>query len=227
MKKVRSVLWTMTAGAAALIGAVAHTASPYQFKTLRPGPVIAKGTDGFVLSGMFTVARSTEATAIEDRSYGSGGACIYGDLAAVGAPEVSCTNNAQCTEAWAGFHDENLDNPKYDAAAFGGSSNTGQCIANRCWYRPGPLVCTRKIPPDSFALGVHEFGPFDLHHVKKLFGETSRIDWQVVTCSNHAQPNGTDDTACRTGQGIYNPPADSTDAHATDWESVVRRLDGG
>ncbi|WP_206520260.1 hypothetical protein [Altererythrobacter sp. BO-6] len=199
------------------ISVAAQTVVPPEFKVLKPGPVIPMGPDNFQLTGSFSVSRGTNAQPLEERSFGSGGACIYADLAAVGAPELSCTNNSQCTQAFTSFHEANLGNPNYDVASFSGSS--GQCIANKCWYRPGARLCTRMIPPGSFALGHHKFGPFNLDHVAKFFGDDAKIDWQVVTCSNRAQENGRDDTSCATGQGIYNPPSN---AKATDWEEVVR-----
>jgi len=206
------------------ISVAAQTLAPPEFKVLRPGPVIRTGPANFQLTGTFSVSKGTEVQPIEEKSFGSGGACIFGDLAEVGAPELACTTNSQCTEAWNEFHDANLGNPDYDAASFAGSS--GQCIANRCWYRPSSRLCTRVIPPNSWSLGQHKFGPFNLNHVAKFFGDGERINWQVVTCSNHAQANGVDDTACATGQGVYNPPAEASDVKATDWESLVRHPAG-
>lgn len=207
------------------ISVAAQTVAPPGFKVLRPGPVIPTGPDNFQLTGSFTVSKGTVAQPLEERSFGSGGACIYADLAAVGAPELSCSNNSQCTEAFAEFQDANVGNPNYDAASFSGSS--GQCIANRCWYRPSRALCTRVVPPNSWELGNHKFGPFDLHHVSKLFGDDSQINWLVVTCSNHAQTNGVDDTACATGQGLYNPSSEASRQNATDWESLIRYPAGG
>lgn len=202
-----------------------QTSTPPDFRILKPGPVIPEGPDSFLLSGKFTVARTTNVTPIENRSYGSGGACIYGDLAKVGAPEVACSSSSQCNQAWANFYEANKDNPKFDTASFGANTtNPGQCIANRCWYRPTPAACARRMPPNSWELGSHQFGAFSVHHVARFFGEDAKIDWQVVTCSNRAQHSGTDDRSCAQGQGIYSPPINVSDSKATDWEARTRSL---
>ena len=202
----RSLLWILPIGSLLSVAA-ARPLSPTAYRILKPGPVIKSGNDRFELRGSFTVVPDPHPLSLQETSHGSGGACIFGDLAEHGAPELSCTTNSQCSAAWASYHDANLGNPSFDAAAFGSVGN-GACVANRCLYRPAPGVnaCVRS--PAALAVGHHKFGPFSLDHVARMFGDEARIDWQVVTCANRAQLNGTDAPSCPQGIGIYRPGND-------------------
>ena len=217
----RNHLWLVPGAISLSVAALA--VSPPIYRAFKPGPVTPDSANRFVLSGSFTVAPDTIVSAIQDTSHGSGGACIFADLAKHGAPELACTNNTQCTQAWAGYYQANLDNPNFDAAAFGNVGN-GACIANRCWFRGavGVRACDRS--PAIRALGHHKFGPFSFQHVADMYGEDARIDWQVVTCANRAQPDGTDAPSCSQGAGIYNPAAAAAPPYsATDWETKTRK----
>lgn len=200
MSIARSLLWIPIIGLS--LSAAAQQQSPPEYRVFRPGPVVPTGNDPFVLVGNFSVAPDPITSPIEETSHGSGGACIFGDLAAHGAPEQSCSSNAECHQAWATYHQANLSNPDYDAAAFGSVGN-GSCVANRCWYRPGGAACARRPFPNVWENGNHKFGPFSLTHVARLYGEDADIDWRVVTCANRARPDGTDAASCLQGVGIY------------------------
>jgi hypothetical protein len=174
------------------------------------------------LTGFFTVAPDPVVAGIQDTSHGSGGACIVADLAKHGAPALSCTTNAQCSQAWVDYNQANLDNPNYDAAAFGVVPN-GHCVANRCWYRPADAACQRRPFPNVWSFGQHEVGPIDFAHVARMYGQDAKIDWQVITCANRAQSDGTDAPSCAQSSGIYDPPiVASAKAKSTDWESQTR-----
>jgi hypothetical protein len=192
---------TMAAG----ISVAAAQSGNWDFRQLRPGPVVADRGDVFSLKARFSVTPSRGGLTIAGRSHGSGGACLIGDLAQFGAPEQSCTSHSQCNQAWAAYHQANLGNPDYDAARFGAVGN-GYCVSNRCWYRPGAQACVRRPSPNSWEIGTHEF-PVDVGHVGQLYGYENRVEWQVLTCMNRAQPGGGDDTACAQSNGIYLPPA--------------------
>jgi len=207
-RRVAVVVSVLTiAIATGLSVAAAETAgNVWDFRELRPGPVSRDHGDRFSLNGRFTVTPSKGGTTIAGRSHGSGGACLVADLAAHGAPEQSCTSHAQCNQAWGAYHQANLSNPDYDAARFGAIGN-GYCVSNRCWYRPGVQACVRQAYPNVWEKGSHEFGPVDVQHVGRLYGQDARIDWQVLTCANRAQADGTDSAAsCSQSNGIYLPP---------------------
>src|SRR5262245_5180951 len=199
---VVAAIMTISAG---LSVAAAQTAGT-DFRQLRPGPVYPDRGDFFSLNLRFNVTPSKGGTTLAGRSHGSGGACLIGDLAAHGAPELSCTSHSQCNQAWAAYHQANLSNPDYDAGRSGAIGN-GYCVSNRCWYRPGPQACVRRPSPNSWEIGTHEFGPIDVQHVGRLYGFDKRTDWQVLTCANRAVAGGGDDTSCAQSAGIYLPPA--------------------
>lgn len=225
MGTVHSSLCALAIGSSLSIAA-AQPLSPTPYRVFRPGPVIPSGNDKFELTGIFTVAPDPVASSVQETSHGSGGACIVADLAKHGAPELSCTSSSQCHSAWASYHQANLSNANFDAAAFGAGAN-GACIANRCWYRPATQVaaCVRRFPPNAWEIGHHKFGPISFRHVAQMYGNDAKIDWQVATCANRAQPNGTDATSCPQGAGIYNPGVEGLPhTQATDWESRVRQV---
>jgi hypothetical protein len=189
------------------------TSDPAEFRILNPGPIVKVQGDPFHLVGRFTVVPDASGSGITDRSHGSGGACIVGDLAKHGAPEMACTDNKVCNDALIAYRQANAGNANIQKINTGG----GYCIAQRCWYRPTGGSCVRK----SFAadgpwpVGTHEIAPPRYDHIEALYGADAKIDWQVVTCAHRAKADGTDAGAvngqpepgsCGASQGIYRPP---------------------
>lgn len=197
-------------------------ASP-EFRFIKAGPVSEIG-DEFTLVGRFMVTPDNAGDGLQDRSHGSGGACIVGDLAKMGAPETVCTSSAVCNEAWATYHQANSGNPNFDAAAFGNNGN-GNCVKGRCWYRPGTgtNLCQRGLAVRD--IGVYEIKPPRLQHVANFYGADSKIDWQVVACANRAQPNGTDAPSCSQSVGIYDPGMEvPSHPESEGWDAHIRTL---
>jgi len=91
--------------------------------------------------------------------------------------------------------------------------------------RPAFELALESRDPDVWGIGQHKFGPISLGHVAQMYGIEADIDWQVQTCANRAQPNGTDAPSCPQGTGIYHPDAEgSPQNQATDWDSHTRQL---
>lgn len=180
--------------------------SSANFKLLKPGEVMVTSRTPLKLAAGFAVEKDTRARPLlwqlDSRSYGSGGACVIGDLAKLEpALERSCSVNAECNQHWDAFVTTNANEPKLDAPAWG--KGNGYCVAKRCWYRPGRATCAIQAPT-PWSDGAQSMPSPELAHVDRLLGPNATIDWKVVTCANRAGWGG-DDSSCAESQGIYNP----------------------
>lgn len=165
-----------------------------QGKTIRAGEVTLTGQNQ--IRGSFTVTTKQfllSMGSVAIRSKGTGGACLVADLNRFSIPSIpptpgwKCSQNSDCQEglpdkglptAWAGYCD--VDGGK------------------KCWVRPSPQssqFCNishfHPPPPGKIWDGTNEATKDPNHLLPFVHGpyQGKPIDWRVVACLNHEDPD--------------------------------------